>query len=367
MAGDGRRFLDAGYCTPKPMINAKGKTILEWTTRSLPFIEHNRQIELFTHPYHITFAIRSSHDFNHGLTNKLKAIYGFETNIVTYDTLTRGNLDTAHLTVSGMNYDPDEPLLILDADNKFDGSNFLEYVEAIPVKDYSVLCYFDPIDNSSKWCFAQIGANDVVEKISEKKLIKDGKPMVGVFYYSSHRLFLEAAEKILEDEKYKVKNEFFMSQTFQYFLENNIPLVGFKTKKVEPLGTPEDLKKFLNIAIPMRICIDLDGTICYTRKPNEHYLEVKPKPHAVETIQKLKKNGHHIIINTARHMKTCNNNTGEIIAKQGKTLIEWLEKYQIPYDELWFGKPLADVYIDDKALKFDDNWKEIYYDHLKER
>lgn len=117
----------------------------------------------------------------------------------------------------------------------------------------------------------------------------------------------------------------------------------------------------------MRICIDLDGTVCYTRKPKEHYSEVLPKPDAIKTIQKLKKEGHHIIISTARHMKTCNNNTGEIVAKQGKILIDWLEKYQIPYDELWFGKPLADVYIDDKALKFDNNWKEIYHKHLKER
>jgi len=108
----------------------------------------------------------------------------------------------------------------------------------------------------------------------------------------------------------------------------------------------------------MRICIDLDGTICNTRKDNETYLDVKPKPNARKFLLKLKKNGHEIIIHTSRHMKTCNNNVGKVFAKQGYNLFKWLEKNKIPYDEIWFGKPLADVYIDDKAEKF-ISWEQI--------
>jgi capsule biosynthesis phosphatase len=150
-----------------------------------------------------------------------------------------------------------------------------------------------------------------------------------------------------------------MSQTFQYFLEKNIPVLGYKTGSVDPLGTPNDMLNFAEKQ--QRICVDLDGTICETRKSGEHYSQVKPKPDAISTLQELKEEGHHIIISTARHMKTCNNNTGEIVAKQGGILIEWLKKHNIPYDELWFGKPLADVYIDDKALKYENNWNEIYH------
>ncbi len=108
----------------------------------------------------------------------------------------------------------------------------------------------------------------------------------------------------------------------------------------------------------MRICIDLDGTICHTRTEFQHYSEVEPIEGAISSLQNLKSQGHYIIIYTARHMKTCNGNIGEIVAKQGKTLLEWLEKHQIPYDELLFGKPFADIYIDDKALKF-ENWNKL--------
>ena len=100
------------------------------------------------------------------------------------------------------------------------------------------------------------------------------------------------------------------------------------------------------------------GTICEVKKKNQSYLDVKPKPNAIKIINNLKKDGHEIVIYTSRHMKTCDNNVGKIVAKQGLNLLKWLNKNKIPYDEICFGKPLADIYIDDKAEKF-INWNKI--------
>lgn len=108
----------------------------------------------------------------------------------------------------------------------------------------------------------------------------------------------------------------------------------------------------------MRICIDLDGTICYTKGPHESYCDVEPLPGSIKYLQKLKDRGHYIIIYTARHMGSCHNNVGQVMARQGKVIIDWLDKYKIPYDEIVIGKPLADVYIDDKAIKF-EGWDKI--------
>tara|TARA_R110000744_G_C19008790_1_gene522723 strand:+ start:185 stop:544 length:360 start_codon:yes stop_codon:yes gene_type:complete len=104
----------------------------------------------------------------------------------------------------------------------------------------------------------------------------------------------------------------------------------------------------------MRICVDLDGTIAQNKKNNEDYSSVKPVPFAVQALNNLKKQGFYIIIYTARHMGTCNNNVGKVIALQGLTTINWLNKYQIPYDELLFGKPNVDYFIDDKGIGFED-------------
>ena len=106
----------------------------------------------------------------------------------------------------------------------------------------------------------------------------------------------------------------------------------------------------------MRICIDVDGTICITKAAHESYADAPPMPGAIDAIKKLKDAGHYIIIATARGMKTSESNLGRIVANQSVILIDWLNKYEIPYDEIWFSKPLADFYIDDKAVKFTD-WK----------
>jgi len=108
----------------------------------------------------------------------------------------------------------------------------------------------------------------------------------------------------------------------------------------------------------VRICVDLDGTICENLRPGISYKDVKPLPGAVDTLEELKQRGYYIVINTARNMRTCNNNVGRVIARQGKLVFDWLDKYGVPYDEVLFGKPHVDYFIDDKGIRFTD-WKDI--------
>ena len=105
----------------------------------------------------------------------------------------------------------------------------------------------------------------------------------------------------------------------------------------------------------MRICFDLDGVICELRGEGQDYSELSPIPGAAENIKKLRAAGHYIILHTARHMKSTDANLGKVIARKGLVTLEWLENHQIEFDELYFGKPYADIYIDDNALKF-ENW-----------
>jgi capsule biosynthesis phosphatase len=108
----------------------------------------------------------------------------------------------------------------------------------------------------------------------------------------------------------------------------------------------------------MRICIDLDGVICKLKGPGENYAELEPVPGAIERLRELKQAGHYLIINTARHMKTCEGNVGKVIARQGAATLNWLARHGIEYDEIHFGKPHADVYIDDNAFRF-ESWNTI--------
>ena len=102
----------------------------------------------------------------------------------------------------------------------------------------------------------------------------------------------------------------------------------------------------------MRIVFDLDGVICELKKPSESYADVIPKNNVIEKMRDLKEDGHYLIIHTGRHMRTCDGDVSKVIEKIGKITEDWLENWKVPYDELIFGKPYADIYIDDLGIEF---------------
>ena len=104
------------------------------------------------------------------------------------------------------------------------------------------------------------------------------------------------------------------------------------------------------------ICIDIDGTI-------SHYIEwVDSKtfgevlPHCAETIHHLKADGWYVIIYTTRGDKAA--------------IARFLGENNVPFDAINenpnqpdnanVGKPIADVYIDDRAIQFDGDWIGAY-------
>lgn len=110
----------------------------------------------------------------------------------------------------------------------------------------------------------------------------------------------------------------------------------------------------------MRVCIDLDGTICENKLPTQSYHDVEPKPGVVKFIKKLNEAGHEIIIYTARGMATYNKDVDKIIEIHTLCIENWFKRLGIRYDEIYFGKPLADVYIDDRALAYTENtWRQF--------
>jgi capsule biosynthesis phosphatase len=108
----------------------------------------------------------------------------------------------------------------------------------------------------------------------------------------------------------------------------------------------------------VRICIDLDGVVCALRRPGEHYADLEPLPGAVEALRALRAAGHVVILSTARHMKTTGGNQGLVLARQGKVTFDWLDRHGVEFDEIYFGKPHADVYLDDNAVRF-TGWADI--------
>lgn len=96
---------------------------------------------------------------------------------------------------------------------------------------------------------------------------------------------------------------------------------------------------------PKTIMIDLDGTICTEERTFERPL-AEPIAGAREALEKLRAAGHTIIVYTARGWAEFR------VAKQ------WLDDHGMVYDGLHMGKPIADVWIDDRALRF-TSWADV--------
>lgn len=109
-------------------------------------------------------------------------------------------------------------------------------------------------------------------------------------------------------------------------------------------------KNIKNIKNKLRICFDLDNTLLTYPAIAGDYSTVKPIYNNLSLLKKLKSDGHEIIIYTARRMKTHHGNVGKVIKDIAGITIDTLERFNIEYDELIFGKPIADIYIDDRAI-----------------
>ncbi len=90
----------------------------------------------------------------------------------------------------------------------------------------------------------------------------------------------------------------------------------------------------------------MDGTICEEMRTYSRSL-AQPKEGAVDRINHLYEQGHTILIYSARTWM------------EYEMTVDWLNRHQIKYHQLLMGKPIGDLWIDDRAVPFRNNWEEI--------
>jgi hypothetical protein len=102
----------------------------------------------------------------------------------------------------------------------------------------------------------------------------------------------------------------------------------------------------------LRFCFDLDSTLLYWDGAAN---ELTPVSDNIELVRALAAAGHYIILQTSAAMTLDGRahavgNVGRALASAGPRVFDALKRHEIPYDELHFGKPAADFYIDSITL-----------------
>lgn len=115
-----------------------------------------------------------------------------------------------------------------------------------------------------------------------------------------------------------------------------------------------------------RLIMDIDNTILNTI--DRDYENAVPIEEVINKVREYKQKGFDIVFYTSRNMQTHSNNLGLINAHTIPVILEWLNKHNVPFDELFVGKPWCGndgFYVDDKAIR-PSEFAKLSYNEIKD-
>lgn len=336
IGGIGQRFKDENYLMPKPLINVLGKPMIYRVIDNLDINSED-----------IIYIVYNNHlkEFNF---EDLIHFYFPKKNIkfVSLDYMTKGAAETVLSCLNILdNKELNNNFLILDCDTFYE-DNIIKSYKQSPNKN--LIHYFTDNNPDPIFSYIQTDSNNLITNIKEKIKISD-KANTGAYGFESGHLLKKYCNKVLD-----LKSELYISFVYNEMLKDNIEIYSKEIFKFNVVGTPLQLQIYCNKnkhnVEKLRICFDFDNTlVSYPTIPGDYY-SVKPITRNINFVRLLKELGHTIIIYTARRMKTHSGNVGAVIADISKVTFDTLDKFNIPYDEVHFGKPYANFYVDDLAV-----------------
>jgi len=226
MAGAGSRFEKAGYSFPKPLVEVQKKPMIQEVVENLN-----------VDAQHI-FIVQKSHCEKFNLKDTLAQISS-NCIIVQVDGVTEGAANTTLLAKEYINNN--EPLLIANSDQyvEWDSNEFM-YSMAGDQIDAGILTFKS---THPKWSYAKLNENGFVCEVAEKKPISD-IATVGIYYWSKGSDYVKYAEQMIQ-QNVRVNNEFYVCPVFNEAIKDGKKIKIFEIEKMWGLGTPEDLRFYL--------------------------------------------------------------------------------------------------------------------------
>ena len=229
MAGAGSRFEKAGYTFPKPLIEVNGKPMIQTVVENLNIDAR-----------HI-FIVQKSHCEKYNLRNMLNVIAP-DCEVVEVDGVTEGAACTTLLAKEFINND--EPLLMANSDQFVDwDSNEFMYSMVGDTIDAGILTFKS---THPKWSFCKLDEQGFVSEVAEKNPISD-IATVGIYYWNKGSDYVKYAEDMIAKD-IRHNNEFYVCPVFNQAIEDNkrVKIFDIPAESMWGLGTPEDLKRFLD-------------------------------------------------------------------------------------------------------------------------
>lgn len=226
MAGAGSRFEKAGYTFPKPLIDVRGKPMIQVVVDNLNFDAN-----------HI-FITQKNHRLKYNL-DQLLGLISDNPKIIEVNKLTEGAACTTLLAKDLINNN--NPLIIANSDQyvEWNSSEFMYKMQETNC-DAGILTFES---THPKWSFAKTDEYGFVSEVAEKNPISN-IATVGIYYWKHGSDYVRFAEEMIS-KNIRVNNEFYVCPVFNQAIKAGLKIKTFNIEKMWGIGTPEDLKFFL--------------------------------------------------------------------------------------------------------------------------
>eukprot|EP00408_Alexandrium_pacificum_P003521 CAMPEP_0171222682 /NCGR_PEP_ID=MMETSP0790-20130122/35388_1 /TAXON_ID=2925 /ORGANISM="Alexandrium catenella, Strain OF101" /LENGTH=766 /DNA_ID=CAMNT_0011688633 /DNA_START=39 /DNA_END=2339 /DNA_ORIENTATION=+ len=357
MGGLGDSFAEAGFRFPRPLVNIVGRPVLMWLLDHLSIKPQDTVI----------LVLPAIMERQFGISKMLSGHYpAHNVRVLTLPFETRGWAETLFAVVRQMSaQELRNRLVTLDCSTIFYGVDLLAKCRQLE-HGVSASAFFDAESASKLWSsghvpaqfsYVQLDSEGYITAVREKTVISS-YANVGAYIFHSAKHFRSVAERLLETPDRAAQGGLYASDVISLMLEEKERFYGLRVEEgaLAICATPMQLEHFIRRVssgdVPasrkMRFCFDLDGTlVTEPRKPGD-MSTCDPIAKAISIVRQLHQAGHTIIITTARGMSGGGVDTA--IAAYGHSTFSLLKDLGIPYDEIHFGKPHADVYVDTRSL-----------------
>lgn len=226
MAGAGKRFFDAGYIFPKPLIEIDNKPMIQWVIESLNLNAN------------YIFIVQKEHQKKYNIKSVLKILQP-NCKIIELDHITEGAACTTLLAKKFINNT--DPLIIANSDQ------YISWNSSKAIYDFSTknldgaILTFEAIH--PKWSYAKCDEDGYVTEVAEKKVISKNAT-VGVYYWKHGADYVKSAQEMIK-KNIRVNNEFYVCPVYNEFISTKKKVKIHNVDKMWGLGTPEDLNNFL--------------------------------------------------------------------------------------------------------------------------
>lgn len=231
MAGNGQRFIDAGYSTPKPLIKVKGQYMFKKAVDSLPT------------PDHWIFICQDKHIKESGIDIIIKNYFP-NSDIVITDGLTSGQATSTMKAIEKVGCK--DNILIGTCDNSMFYKN--QYLSKL-IENNDVLVWTfrnnkSVLQNPDMYGWVKTDSNEKAKFISCKKAISktplNDHAIIGTFNFKNASVFINSYQSMI-NKSLTVNNEYYIDTLVNESINLGYNVSAYEVCSYVCFGTPKDV------------------------------------------------------------------------------------------------------------------------------